>query len=99
MGIAVIAYFPLIAFVTCGVCGYGVGSETLLSDVLKQTAELSPAPREGDVHEEACKGGNKLCSGTKHQQSSSGDGHRRRHAAGPLKTQTWPWRILLYDAD
>lgn len=64
----VIAYFPLIAFVTCGVCGYGAGSETLLSDVLKQTAELSPAPQEDDVHEEACKEGNKLCSGTKHQQ-------------------------------
>lgn len=75
MGIAVIAYFPLIAFVTCGVCGCGARSETLLSDVLNQTAELSPAPCERDVHEEACKEGNKLCSGTKHQRSSSGDGY------------------------
>lgn len=71
VGIAVIAYFPLIAFVTCGVCCCGARSKTFLSDVLNQTAELSPAPREGDAQEEACKESNKLCSGTKHQQSSS----------------------------
>lgn len=75
VGIAVIAYFPLIAFVTCGVCCYEARSEALLSDVLNQTAELSPAPRERGVQEEACKEGNKLCSGTKHQQSSPGVGH------------------------
>lgn len=68
VGIAVIAYFPLIAFVTCGVCWCGARSEALLSDVLNQTAELSPAPHEQDVQEEAC---NKLCSGTKHQPSRS----------------------------
>lgn len=28
------------------------------------------------MQEEACKEGNKLCSGTKHQQSSGGVGHR-----------------------
>lgn len=34
--------FPLIAFVTCGVCW----SEALVSDVLHHTAELSPTPGE-----------------------------------------------------
>ncbi len=83
VGIAVIAYFPLIAFVTCGVCCCGARSEALLSDVLNQTAELSPAPQGGDVQEEACKKGNKLCRGTKHQQSSRGVGHR-----GGYQTET-----------
>lgn len=67
VGTAVIAYFPLIAFVTCGVCGCGARSGAFLSDVLKQTPELSPAPQEGNVQEDAYKEGNKLCSGTKHQ--------------------------------
>lgn len=62
MGIAVIAYFPLIAFVTCVAFCCRARSEALLSDVLNQTAELSPAPQEQDVQEEAY---NKLCSGTK----------------------------------
>lgn len=83
VGIAVIAYFSLIAFVTCGVCCCGARSEAFLSDVLNRTAELSPAPRGEDVQEEACKEGNKLCSGTKHQQSSSGVGHR-----GHCQTET-----------
>lgn len=76
VGTAVIAYFPLIAFVTCGVCCYGARSEAFLSDVLNRTAELSPAPQEGEAHEEVYKEGNKLCSGTKHQQSSCRVGHR-----------------------
>lgn len=45
------------------------GSEAVLSDALSQTGELSPAPQEQDVQEEA---GNKLCSGSKHQQSGEG---------------------------
>lgn len=73
VGIVVIAYFPLIAFVTCVAFCCRARSEALLSDVLNQTAELSPAPQEQDVQEEAY---NKLCSGTKHQQSSGGVGRR-----------------------
>lgn len=83
VGTAVIAYFPLIAFVTCGVWCCGAKSEAFLSDVLNQTAELSPAPQEGNVQEETYKEGNKLCSGTKHQQSSCGVGHR-----GDCQTET-----------
>jgi len=66
------------------VCCCGARSEALLSDVLNQTAELSPAPQEGDVQEEACKEGNKLCRGTKHQQSSSGAGHRGHGPDGDM---------------
>lgn len=62
-----------------GLC-CGATSEVLLTDVLNQTAELSPAPREQDVQEDGC---NKLY--TKHQQSrtqvheSVGRGLRRHY--------------------
>lgn len=101
VGIAVIAYFPLIAFVTCVAFCCRARSEALLTDVLNQTAELSPAPQEQDVHEEAH---HKLCSGAKHQRRRGGVRPLRplrqaKHAARPLKAQTWPWRSWLTVAE